>query len=423
MINNRVLTFAEGEKLSLPNAFTTLIKPIGSRCNMRCTYCYYLDKSLQYDSDYTPRTIMSDEVLREYIKQYIEANDVPVVSFCWHGGEPLLAGVKFYEKALYYQQKYANGKKIENALQTNSLLINDEWCSLFRRGNFLLGVSLDGPQDIHDSFRLDGGGRGTFDRVMRSVERLKANSVEFNTLSVVNSKCAGRGKEIYNFFKAIGSRYMQFLPAVEFVSDEHLGGILGDRGRILSPANSSAGGVSEWSTGALDFGNFMCDIFDEWIKADVGEYFVQLFDTTLANWYGVMPGLCAYAKSCGDGLVVEYNGDVYSCDHFVYPEFKLGNLMNKKMREMYGSQQQFEFGVSKRAGLPDECMLCEYYFACTGGCPKHRFRDSAEDKAKNYLCEGYKRYFAHVAPYMAYMRDLLKRGESPAGVMRKIIVK
>lgn len=405
------LTLREAQKLSLPRSFTTLVKPVGSRCNMRCSYCYYLDKALLYDM--SPREVMSDSVLRTYIRDFIAANDADVVNFCWHGGEPLLAGINFYEKAIFYQNKYKGSKRVENSLQTNGLLINEKWCNFFRQNRFLIGISLDGPEDIHDSYRVDAGGRPTFARVMNAVKLMQSCGVEFNTLSVVNDRCEGRGAQVYNFFKSIGSRYMQFLPAVEFISHEQLRQF-GGRGRILSPEDSQSGALSPWSVDAESFGEYMCDIFDEWRRGDIGEYYVQLFDVTLANWYGEKPGLCAYSKSCGDGLAVEHNGDVYSCDHFVYPEYKLGNLTESALGELYRSQRQFDFGVAKRSGLPDNCLNCDYYHLCTGGCPKHRFRDSRDAQQKNYLCEGYKKFFAHTEPYMRRMCDLLSNGQPPS---------
>lgn len=386
---------------------------------MRCSYCYYLDKALLYDL--SPKAIMSDAVLKTYIKDFIAANDVDTVNFCWHGGEPLLAGMEFYERALFYQEKYRGDKKIENTLQTNGLLLNDLWARFFKQNNFLLGVSLDGPEDIHDAYRRDAGGRPTFSRVMRGIECLKRAGTDFNTLSVVNDKCAGRGKEVYNFFKSIGSNFMQFLPAVEFISQEELRQF-GGRGRILSPEDSERGALSPWSTDPIAFGQYMCDIFDEWRISDIGEYYVQLFDVTLANWHGEQPSLCAYSKSCGDGLAVEHNGDVYSCDHFVYPEYKLGNIMESSMGEMYRSPRQFNFGVSKRNGLPDSCLNCEYYRLCNGGCPKHRFRSSEEELMKNYLCDGYKLFFEHTAPYMQRMSELITLRQAPSQIMYEDIV-
>ena len=401
------LTFGEAAKTAT-KAFTTLVKPVGSACNLRCSYCYYLDKSRLYERE----PVMSDELLREYVRQYIEANDVPEVTFCWHGGEPLLAGKDFYRKALRYQRKYANGKRIENTLQTNGMLIDDEWCGLFRDNGFLIGISIDGPKDIHDAYRKNATGRPSFDRVMQSVERMVRHRVEFNTLSVVNRLSEGRGGEVYEFLRSIGSRYMQFLPAVEYLSDT-------TPPRILSPFESGSGYPAPWSVSAEGFGQFLIDIFEIWRKRDVGTYFVQMFDVALAQWYGVKPGLCAFAKSCGDGLAVEHNGDVYACDHFVYPEFLLGNIRTDHLRTLYGSHRQFKFGIDKRNALPESCTRCRYYFACTGGCPKHRFGADARSglHGTNCLCTGYKMFFEHVEPYMVYMCDLLDKRLPPAGVM------
>ncbi len=418
--HKKTLSFGDAQKLSSPKAFSTLVKPVGSNCNMRCSYCYYLDKGVVTYDNALGAEVMSDALLKEYIAQYIEANDVEVVTFCWHGGEPLLAGLPFYEKAMKYQRRYAKDKKIENNIQTNGLLINDEWCRFFKSNNFLVGISIDGPEDVHDAYRVNVGGGVTFKKVMGAIERMARHGVEFNTLSVVNDKCAGRGVEIYNFFKSIGSRYMQFLPAVEYVSQESIA-LLGGRGRILSPYEGG-GAVSSWSTSAVDYGRFLCDIFDVWVKEDVGTYFVQMFDVALASWYGVKPGLCAFNKSCGDGLVVEHNGDVYSCDHFVYPEHKLGNISEQELALLSGSKKQFLFGLNKKNGLPESCHRCKYYFACTGGCPKHRFGSTESEPKASYLCEGYKMFFTHVAPYMDIMSDLLRKNRSAAEIMNHNIV-
>ena len=310
MKNKDIFTFRDAEKQAGPVAFSTMLKPAGSACNLDCHYCYYLDKAVQYGGR---QAVMSDELLELYVKQYIEANEVPTVQFCWHGGEPLLLGVDFYRKAMDFQQKYADGKKIENILQTNGTLVDEAWCDLFAGNNFLVGISLDGPQDIHDAFRLTKGGRPTFERVMRTIEMFQRSGVEYNTLSVVNRLCEGRGGEIYRFFRdTVHSRYMQFLPAVEHVVDKpgfH-------RPLIVSPDREGAR-LAEWSVTAKGYGEFLCDVFDVWVVSDVGRTFVQMFDATLAQWCGVPPGVCSMGETCGDALVVEHNGDVYSCDHFV----------------------------------------------------------------------------------------------------------
>lgn len=386
-----------------------MVKSAGSTCNLDCHYCYYLDKALQYGGK---QSIMSDEMLENYTKQYIEANDVPEVTFCWHGGEPLLLGIGFYERAMDLQAKYANGKTIHNTLQTNGVLINDAWCDLFAQHNFLIGISIDGPKDIHDSFRLTKQQEPTFDKVMAAIELMKSKGVEFNTLSVVNSKCEGRGAEIYNFFKSIGSRYMQFLPAVEHTikKDGH------HRPLIVSPECEGAE-ISEWSISPLGYGKFLNDIFDQWVLSDVGNYFVQMFDATLANTCGVTPGVCSMCETCGDALVVEHNGDVYSCDHFVYPEYKLGNIGEMHLIDIYNSKARIDFGLAKRNSLADECLKCRHYGVCRGECPKHRFDKGRDGYRKSTLCEGLKLFFNHTEPYMEFMRLQLSKGESPAWVM------
>lgn len=410
MKSKEIFTFHDAQKQMGPVAFSTMLKPAGSACNLDCSYCYYLDKATQYGGR---QSVMSNELLECYIRQYIEAQQVDTVQFCWHGGEPLLSGIGFYEGAMELQRKYANGKRIENTLQTNGLLITEEWCKLFASNNFLIGVSIDGPEDIHDAFRRTRGGEATFVRVMQGIEMLQRGGVEYNTLSVVSRLCEGRGGEIYRFLRdEVGSHYMQFLPAVEHVVDKE--GF--HRPLIVSPETEGAR-LAPWSVSARGYGDFLCEVFDTWIVSDVGTRFVQLFDATLAQWCGLPPGLCTMGETCGDGLVVEHNGDVYSCDHFVYPHYKLGNIRETPLSEIYRSQRRIDFGLAKRNALPAECLGCRYYFACRGECPKHRFETGADGCRKNSLCEGLFRYFRHAEPYMEQMRDLLTREQSPAWVM------
>ena len=391
-----------------PPAFTTMVKPVGATCNLDCSYCYYRDKAEIYSA---PQNRMTDDVLEEYVRQYLEAVNLPTVTFCWHGGEPLLAGIDFYRKAVELQQRYAAGRQIENTLQTNGTLVNDEWCDFFRENNFLVGVSLDGPEEVHDAYRRDCGGAPTFGKVMQAVEKMHNRKVEYNILATVNSRSEGRGKEIYRFLRGI-SNFIQFLPVVEYVQLRE-----GRRPLIVSPDVEGAT-PAPWSVSARGFGEFMCDVFDEWIKCDVGSRFVQLFDITLANWCGVPPSLCAFCETCGDAPVVEYNGDVYSCDHFVYPEYRLGNILSSTLVEMYTSQEQQAFGRDKREALPMECKRCTYNFLCRGECPKHRFATSKNgDPYMNTLCEGYKRFFRHSDPYMRHMKMLLQKERSPMEVM------
>ena len=398
---NNTIHFADAQRLTRPTAFTTMIKPVGSLCNLDCDYCYYLGKADLYGG-HQPK--MSDELLERYISQYIEAVQVPTVTFCWHGGEPLLAGIDFYEKAVALQNRYRGTKQIENSLQTNGLLINPDWCDFFRDNNFLIGLSIDGPKDIHDAYRHDRGGHPTFDRVMRGLEMMAVSGVEYNTLSTINNRCAGQGKRVYQFMRSV-SKYMQFLPVVEHTLPTPSG-----RAAIVPPGRERAK-AAPWSITPKAFGKFMCDVFDEWVINDVGERFVQLFDITLAQWYGVQPGLCAFCPTCGDGLVVEHNGDVYMCDHFVYPEYRLGNIGTEHLADMQRKPELFRFGIEKRNSLPSDCRRCEYLFACRGECPKHRFATTRRgEKGLNALCEGYKHFFEYTAPYMQQMRHLLEQG-------------
>lgn len=400
-MNNNTLHFTDAQKLTRPTAFTTMIKPVGSLCNLDCEYCYYLGKADLYGG-HQPK--MSDELLERYISQYIEAVQVPTVTFCWHGGEPLLAGIDFYEKAVALQNRYKGNKQIENSLQTNGLLVNPDWCSFFRENNFLIGLSIDGPKDIHDAYRRDRGGHPTFDRVIRALEMMATSGVEYNTLSTINNRCAGQGRRVYEFMRSV-SRYMQFLPVVEHTVPTPSG-----RAAIVPPGTEGST-VAPWSITPKAFGKFMCDIFDQWVVGDVGERFVQLFDITLAQWCGVQPGLCAFCPTCGDGLVVEHNGDVYMCDHFVYPEYRLGNIGTEHLSDMQRKPELFRFGIEKRNSLPTDCRKCDFLFACRGECPKHRFATTRRgEKGLNALCEGYKHFFEYTAPYMQQMRQLLEQG-------------
>lgn len=383
--------------------FTTMVKPVGSLCNMRCKYCYYLDKAALYDYR---QPQMDDRLLESYIRANIEGNNSPVIAFAWHGGEPLLAGKEFFRKAVALQQRYAEGKTVENSIQTNGLLVDDEWCQIFRDNNFLVGVSIDGPEHIHDAHRVDAGGNPTFARVMKGIERLYRNRVEYNTLTTVNIHSEGRGAEVYKFLRQI-SVFMQFLPVAELLCD----------GRVQSPENEGAD-VAPWSVSAKGFGQFMCDIFDIWVKNDVGRRYVQLFDATLALMVGVQPSVCSLCETCGSGLTVEHNGDVYCCDHFVYPQYKIGNIHTDRLADLAYCDRQFEFGVAKRALLPRECRHCKFYNLCHGECPKHRFiADNTGEYGKNYLCDGYRMFYEHTESAMMRMKQLILDGKPASGVM------
>lgn len=398
-----------------PLAFNLMIKPAGSLCNLDCHYCYYLDKAEIYQGR-QPR--MTEKMLENLTKQYIESNDVPEVTFNWHGGEPLVMGLDFYRKAVELQQKYAGGKIVHNTLQTNGTLITPEWADFFRENDFLIGISIDGPADIHDKFRKDKGGQNTFDKVMRGVNLLRQRGVQFNTMTTVNKASEGRGAEVYRFLKSIGSRYMQFMPVVEHVMypvDSQ--GSIQKKARpyIVSPETPGAY-LARWSVSSQGFGRFMCDIFDEWWRSDVGRYFVNIFDATLAGYCGAQPGSCAYAATCGGNLVVEHNGDVYPCDHFVYPEYFSGNIGSVHLRQIASSDMQRRFGLNKRNTLPSKCISCKYVNVCHGECPKHRFSKTDNgDTGLSTLCSGYYMFFEHTAPYMLQMRDaVLYSSDNPA---------
>ena len=404
-----MLLLEDAVRITGPAAFNIMLKPAGSLCNLDCQYCYYLDKTEIYGGR-EPR--MTGEMLETVIREYIAANDVPEVTFNWHGGEPLILGLDFYRKAIELEKKYAGDKTVHNTIQTNGTLLNAQWADFFRDNDFLVGISLDGPKDIHDKYRRDKGGAPTFDRVLRGLQYLRDHDVQFNTLSTVNKASEGRGQEVYLFLKSVGSRYMQFMPVVEHVMYRK-----NARPFIVDPATDGAR-LASWSVSSQGFGKFMCDIFDYWVRNDVGQYYVGLFDATLANWCGVPPGTCVYGRTCGGNAVIEHNGDLYPCDHFVYPKYLLGNIRTQSIHSMMESTAQVRFGIDKRNSLPSKCFRCKYLFACNGECPKHRFnRTENGDTGLNALCEGYYKFYDHVAPYMEIMKELLEKEQPPAYII------
>jgi uncharacterized protein len=411
----QTLLFTDALKIKKPTAFNVMVKPAGPLCNLDCTYCYYLEKKKLYPGKSDFR--MSEELLEDFTRQFIEANDVPVVNFTWQGGEPTLMGIDFFRKALELQKKYAGGKKIENAFQTNGTRLNDDWCMFLKDNNILVGISIDGAEHNHDHFRKTASGGTTFKRAMKGIELLQKHRVEFNTLSCVNNYNVHFATETYRFLKSIGSVFMQFLPVVERRAE-------GLEDKYLSLVANEFDGdanVTEWSVRGKDFGSFLINIFNEWVRSDVAKYYVQIFDATLANWVGEMPGICVFADTCGDALVMEHNGDLFSCDHYVYPEYYLGNVAEKPLVEMVKSQRQFDFGIDKRNKLPQYCLQCDVRFACHGECPKHRIINSPNgEPGLNWLCEGYKMFFHHVVPYMDYMAKELADKRSPSNVMQWI---
>ena len=406
------ILFTDALKLKRDDAFHVMVKPAGPACNLNCSYCYYLEKNKLYPEQSAYR--MSDELLEHFTKQLIEAHHVPVVTFTWQGGEPTLLGLEFFRKAIAYQKKYAGSKTIENAFQTNGTRLNEEWCRFFTDNKILVGISIDGPEHNHDHYRVTASGRPTFKRVMKGIELLHRHKVEFNTLSCVNVYNVQFPTETYRFLKNTGSGFIQFLPVVERRAHD----LTEDKLSLVANDYPGLASITEWSVSGRAYGNFLIRIFDEWVRQDVGRYFVQIFDTTLANWVGEMPGICVFAETCGNALVMEHNGDLYSCDHFVYPEHYLGNILEKSFPEMVKSRHQFEFGVDKRNKLPRYCLRCEVRFACHGECPKHRFGLTPDgETGLNHLCEGYKLFFHHVEPYMDFMAKELKNKRPPANVV------
>jgi uncharacterized protein len=395
-----------------PTAFHVMAKPMGPICNLDCRYCFYLEKENLYGRK--QNFAMPDAVLESYISQFITAQDAPAISFAWQGGEPTLLGVDFFRKVVAIQKKYANGKTIENAFQTNGVLLDDRWGEFLAENHFLIGISIDGPAELHDFYRVDKGGAPTFHRVMRGLRALKKHQVEFNALTVVNRQNSQHPLRVYRFLKSVGCQFMQFIPIVErMAKTANPDGLV-----LIAPRDPHAADVSEWSVEARQYGVFLTTIFDEWVRNDVGNCYVQLFDVTLESWLGLVPSLCVFRPTCGAAMALEHNGDLYSCDHYVYPENKLGNIMEQPLASLVNSPQQRAFGQDKRDSLPRYCRECDVRFACNGECPKHRFISTPDgEPGLNYLCAGYKLFFKHVDPYMKFMANELRHQRPPANVM------
>ena len=383
-------------------AFHVMLKPRGAICNLDCSYCYYLAKELLYPGS---RFRMASDLLEDYTRQYIEAQRVPEVTFAWQGGEPTLMGLDFFRLAMRFQQKYQRpGMHIQNTLQTNGTTLDDEWCSFFREYNFLIGLSLDGPRAMHDAYRVDKGGKPSFDRVMKGVDLLKKHGVEFNILTTLHAANVDHPLEVYHFLRdEVGTQFMQFIPIVEPEKETHVQG---------------EDAVTSRSVTARQYGDFLIAVFDEWVRRDVGRVYVQIFEVALAAWTGAPKGLCIFEETCGTALAMEHNGDVYSCDHFVEPTYKLGNLKQRPLLAMVNSQQQQQFGQAKRDSLPRYCRECPVLFVCNGGCPKDRILSTPDgEPGLNYLCEGYKAFFTHVDRPMRRMAEELHAERSPANIM------
>ena len=387
-----------------------MLKPAGAHCNLACKYCYYLEKNNLYQNSH--RHLMSDDMLEQFTREYIEAQTMPQVLFTWHGGEPLMRSIDFYKKALALQKKYAHGKQIDNVIQTNGTLLTDEWCEFFAKNHWLVGISIDGPQEYHDHYRVTPAGKPSWEKVMQGIQLLKKHRVEWNAMAVVNAYNAEHPLEFYHFFRDNGCQYLQFTPIVERLTEHE------DGRTLASLADDREIPLADASVTPQQWGNFLCTIFDDWVRHDVGKMFVEIFDCTLANWMGVLPGICAYSKECGHAGVMEHNGDVYSCDHFVFPEYKLGNIREQSLIDMLYGEKQQAFNRLKHTSLPRQCKECDMEFACHGECPKNRFeKDKYGEPGLNYLCQGYYQYYTHVAPYMDFMKRELLAQRPPANIM------
>lgn len=377
-----------------------MVFPNGPRCNLNCEYCYYLDKVKNYPEEKSFQ--MDCELLEEYIKQYIEIQSGPIINFGWQGGEPTIRGLEFFQKAVELQKKYLpSGWHIQNSFQTNGIFLDDNWCSFFKKNNFLVGISLDGTKELHDLCRKDKHNRPTYDKVVSGIRLLQKHKVEYNVLCTVNNLNSRFPLDVYISIKELGGDFIQFIPIVNY---------------------DNLGNTDELSVNPADYGNFLVAIFDEWINKDYGQVFVQIFEDAVRAWAGFPPALCTFSKTCGNAEVVEFNGDVYSCDHFVFPEYKLGNIKEKSLVEMANSNQQIQFGLNKFETLPRKCLECAVRFICNGGCPKNRtIRTSDGKKGLNYLCGAYQQFFNYIAPYMNTIVFGLKRRMTPSHIKERLV--
>ena len=410
--------------LTMPNAplaFHVMAKPTGATCNLDCEYCFFLSKEMLYPGS---RFRMAEDLQEAYIKQLLEAHvRVPEVTVAWQGGEPTMMGLAFFRRAVELQHKYARpGQRIVNTLQTNGTLLDDQWGAFLKENNFLVGISIDGPREMHDAYRVDKGGKPTFDRVMAGLDVLKAHDVDWNVLTTIHAVNADHGRQVYRFLRDnLGATFIQYIPIIERATPDTLqiadaGWGSGVHGRPLYVQDGSL--VTHRSIGPEQYGRFMIDVFEDWVRHDIGTVYVQIFDTALASWYGEGGGMCVHAETCGQQLALEHNGDLYSCDHFVEPGFLLGNINDRTMLELVALPQQRKFGQDKRDTLTRFCLDCDVRFACNGGCPKDRFATSPYgEPGQHYLCPGYKDFFHHVQPAMEAMTRLLRADRAPAELM------
>lgn len=375
-----------------------MTKPAGAHCNLACDYCYYLEKQKLYQNG--DKHIMSDQLTEVFIREYIQSQFGNEVNFTWHGGEPMIRPLSYYKKVVRWQRRYAEGKAILNCLQTNGTLLTPEWCRFLHDEGWLVGISIDGPQDMHDAYRMKRNGGPTWEKVMQGIEMLDRYEVEWNAMAVVNDITVARPLDFYRFFRdEIECRYLQFTPVVERIRRHE------DGRHLAHVMDGDEYAVAPFSVTPEAWGSFLCTMFDEWYNNDVGEMFVQTFEATLANWAGMTPGVCSLSDWCGHAAVMEHNGDIYCCDHFVFPEYYLGNIRNRGILDMLNSERQMAFADMKTKGLPTQCRQCRWQFACHGECPRNRFAKTKDgEPGLNYLCEGYRRYFEHVAPFMEELK-------------------
>ena len=405
---------------SIPRGIHVVAKPIGPVCNLNCEYCFYLEKKALFGPGEQYR--MSDAVLAAFMNNYVDSQPTPEVAFVWQGGEPTLLGIDFFKRVVDLQRPFRGLKQISNAIQTNGTLLTDEWCSFLKKNNFMVGISLDGPKEIHDRYRRDRAGNGSFDKVMRGLKLLQKHGVDYNVLASVARETTKHPLEIYRFFRDQGIEFVQFAPIVERLPDlmSRMHGL-----RLAGPAaldrEEEQTGFTPWTVDAEAYGDFLIAIYEEWVRYDVGKIFVMNFEWALNAWIGNSSPVCIHAKTCGRSLVMEHNGDVYACDHYVYPETRLGNIMTSSLNDMAEKSLQTGFGIAKESALPRWCRECDVLAACQGGCPKHRFAKTHYDEpGLQYLCTGYNKFFLHIRKYLRAMTQLLEHGQPASYIMDAI---
>lgn len=413
-------SFENRQPVGTPRGIHVVAKPIGPACNLNCEYCFYLEKQALFPAG--GQTRMTDKVLSAFIAGYISSQPTPVVEFVWQGGEPTLLGIDFFERVVELQKPFAKGKTITNSLQTNGTLLDDEWCRFLKRHNFMVGISFDGPKEIHDRYRKDRRGRGTSEKVMHGLRLLQKHKVEYNVLACVARDTAARPLEVYRFLREAGVEFIQFTPIVEREPDDRSAGL---GLRLAAPAvlesRDEQGEVTPWSVGPEAWGDFLIGVFEEWVRNDVGKIFVMNFEWALNAWIGNPSPVCVHAERCGRSVVIEHNGDVYACDHCVYPQYRLGNVLTDTLSRMADQSVQSGFGVTKETALPRWCRECEVLAACRGGCPKHRFAQTVHgEPGLHYLCAGYRKFFLHIRKYLHVMTQLLEKGLPVSLVMEAL---